>query len=633
MKLRTRLILGFTALLAVVLVANYVLVASLSRRAMVDYTLERVQSLTALLVKAGQYGLGVERNAEELLGAQMIVQATVAAHLVDVAENLAHLTPEEIKARLKDIADHTVLDEFWITDEEGHAYLRNREEIDFTFPSSPTERNQAWQFWHLIDADRRQFTQKAMEREYDGKVFKYAGVSGIDRPRIVQVGFNADSLKEFAAGMTAADLADAVIGEGGVLRLIVLGPEGQLYIDTEQPDRPEPDQRLRDPELRMLAEQAWETNAPAIRLEGDHLIVASPGQDQDGARYAFLTAFDAAPAAAKIRQAVIFTALVTGGMLVFGIGLAIHASRGIAGPIQTLAVEAAEIGQGNLDRSVEVKAGGEVGVLADAFNKMVASLKTHIQELRRTTAANERVESEMRIAAQVQGSMMPKRLPDVSGLRLFASTVPAREVGGDFYDFVKRPDGQLAAAIGDASGKGLPAALYATQCLSVLRTLTLAGDSLGDVLLNANSVLLASGEPGGLFATVFYGVYDHGRRTLAFVNAGHTVPILVRPGQAPAPLDSEPSLPVGMVPEFEPIEQQAALQPGDLLILYSDGVTEARNSKGELFGREGLLECVEQHRDLAPDLIIERISACVQQFTEGADPTDDLTVVILQITS
>ncbi|MCK4283697.1 MAG: SpoIIE family protein phosphatase [Candidatus Brocadiae bacterium] len=633
MKLRAKLLLAFSGLMAVAVLGNYLLVSSLGHRAMVEYTLERVKAVTAMVAKVGEYGLRVERSAEELLGEQMIVQAALAAHLVDVAENSAQLPAKDIKERLRDIADSTVLDEFWITDGKAHAYLRNREEIDFTFPSQPTDRNQAWEFWHLLEEDQGRFVQAAMKREHDGEVFKYAGVSGIDTPRIVQVGYNADSLAKFAAGMTAADLVRTLVGGGGIERLVLVTANGRLYIDTNRPGRIEEDELLRDHGLRVLAQKALDTGAPATRMDGTRLVVASPVVDEDGAVYALLSTFNVAPMVAEMRQAVLLTALVTGGVLILGIGLAVHASRGIAAPIEALAADAAQIGQGDLERRVDIQAGGEVKTLANALNKMVASLKGHIQELRRTTVAKERLESEIRVAAKVQAWMMPARLPEVPGLRTFASSVPARLVGGDFYDFLRRPDGRLAIAVGDASGKGLPAALYCAQCLSVLRTLSLRGSDVKDVLSSANVVLLASGEAGGLFATIFYGVYDPQARALHFVNAGHPVPIRVRPGEAPSPLRSEPSLPIGMVDDFEAIEQEATFEPGDLLVLYSDGVTEARNAEGELFGQRRLLECLDRHREAPPEELVERVKGCVREFTGDAELADDLTVVVLHATA
>ena len=455
MSLRTKLLLAFTLLLVVALGANYLLVASQGRRLMNEQALGRMEALTAVMVTAGQYGLGVERNIEELLGDQMIAQAALAAHLVDVAENRAHMSPEEINERLRDIADSTVLDEFWITDEKGHAYLRNVEEIDFTFPSVPTERNQAWEFWRLLDQEGGQFVQKAMAREYDLKVFKYAGVSGIDKKRIVQVGFNTDSLSKFKAGMTMEDLARAAVGRGGILRLQVGGAGGQLHMDTDLPGPAVEGERIQDEESLSMAKEALTENAPVTRRRGDYLIVASPFQYESGIRALLLT-FDAGPVAATVRQALGFGALVTGGLLVLGIYFAFQFSRRIAEPVQTLAAEAAEIGQGNLDRRVDVKAGGELEVLSNAFNQMVTSLKAHTEELRRATAAKQSLETEMRVAANVQSTMLPRDLPKVQGLPVFASTEPARIVGGDFYDFVEIPDGRLAFAIGDAWDTGSP---------------------------------------------------------------------------------------------------------------------------------------------------------------------------------
>ncbi len=330
MKRWLGLVLGFGALIVTALVVNYLLIASLGRRALAEHAMEQVASLSAMLVKADRYGLGVEGRAEDLLGSQMIVHAMLAANLVDVAENYAHMSPEQINERLKRIADSTVLDEFWITDEKGHAYLRNREEIDFTFPSQPTQRSQAYEFWHLLEAKGGQFVQGAMEREYDGLVYKYAAVSGIDKPRIVQVGYDAKSLDRFAAGLTVDDLTRALVGEGGIRRVVAIGQEGQLYLDTDLPGNPDEGAKVQDFTLRALAKRALDVRRSVTILEGEQLIVASPSRGAGQGAHALVAVFDARPILTTIRQAILTTVILTGGLLTFGIALAFQAARRVA---------------------------------------------------------------------------------------------------------------------------------------------------------------------------------------------------------------------------------------------------------------------------------------------------------------
>jgi sigma-B regulation protein RsbU (phosphoserine phosphatase) len=635
MHFRTQLLIGFSLLLAVVLCASYVLVTALGRHAIHANALERSAALSKILQAAADFGLRVEGDAEDLLGRQMIAEATLAAHLVDVAENDAGLSAEQIKARLRDVADHTVLDEFWITDEQGHAYLRNREDIDFVFPQGPTEKDQAWHFSQLLREHRGQFIQSAMPREYDGKLFKYAGVSGIDKPRIVQVGFNAQSLRELVAGMTAADLAKTVAGNGGVLRIQAVGPDGELYADSDAAG-PAPGNAAppRDAALGALARQTRQSGGPVTRFEGDRLLVVSPARvPKEGIFYALAVTYDARPMNAWMRRMRVGMAAAFGIVLVVGMLLASRLAGGIAEPVQTLADEAAEIGRGNLDREIDVEARGEVGVLADAFREMQDDLKAHIAELRRMTAENERLETEIRVAAEVQAWMLPRELPQLPGAGVFALTRPAREIGGDFYDFHGYADGRLGLVIGDSSGKGLPAALYAAQSLSVIRALAGLNAGICEVLAGANHVLLSSGETGGMFSTVFYGVFEPSSRRLAFANAGHCRPILLRSGRRPVFLEYEHTRPVGLVEQFAPIEQEIVLEPEDRLVFYSDGVTDARNVGEEMFGHQRLLACLAEDLRGDPCGIAEHVSQVVSDFATAAEQADDITVLVLEATA
>jgi sigma-B regulation protein RsbU (phosphoserine phosphatase) len=216
---------------------------------------------------------------------------------------------------------------------------------------------------------------------------------------------------------------------------------------------------------------------------------------------------------------------------------------------------------------------------------------------------------------------------------MFALTQPAREIGGDFYDFLQLGEGRLGLVIGDSSGKGLPAALHAAQSLSVIRGLARRNSDIVEVLGTVNEVLLGSGEGVGMFCTVFYGVFEPAGGRITFANAGHCRPILLRAGRPPAPLEHETSLPVGMLAEFVALEQDTQLEPGDLLVFYSDGVTEARNPDEELFGLQRLIDCLANGGSWEPRRIAECVSRAVSDFTATGKQADDITIVVLEATA
>jgi len=366
-------------------------------------------------------------------------------------------------------------------------------------------------------------------------------------------------------------------------------------------------------------------------MERAHLCVSSPVV-VDGERLAMVIMFDPKEANEVIAFTMRFMAGTFVAMLAVGLLLSVRISKGIASPLQRLAEEAEEIGKGNLDRRIDVEAGGTVGVLADSFNSMVASLNEHIDELRETTAAKQTLETEVAVAADLQRSMLPKRTPQRPELDLAAHTRPARVVGGDLYDFVEHPGGRLGLAIADASGKGLSAALYLAQCRSVLRTLALGSASAETVVRRGNEIILSTCECEGRFLTFLYAMYDPGTHAFSFVNAGHMAPLVVRKGRLLADFQDEGTLPLAIQPDIDTTEHTVQLEHGDLVVLYSDGITDTGNEAGELFGVERLVEVVESCWGCSSRETIRRIREATVAFAAGAEPADDFTLVVLHIT-
>ncbi len=541
------------------------------------------------------------------------------------------MSPEETRARLETIAEHTVIDEFRITDEKGRAYLHYGWQADSTFPRAQTRRDQAHEFWALLEMERGQIVQGTMPHQFDGKDFKYAAVSGIDRPRIVQVGYRAGSLAELTAGMAPAKLAQSLVTTAGMLRCQVIEPDGHVRMDVT-PAGVTLGGRIWDTGFLGEPRRVVESGVPFTRFDEDRLFVGSPISIENQ-RHVLLASFDASRSA-LMRRSIKYMAGVAGFLLLLGGFLSFYFSRRIATPIQQLVAEAAKIGEGRLDRPIGLKIGGEVGVLSDAFDRMMASLNNHIDELRRTTADKERLESEIEIAAEVQRAILPAQLPRVPGLEIFADTEQAQVVGGDFYDAVELPEGRVGLVVGDASGKGLAAAPVAAECLSIVRGIPLASaDTVGiaAVLDRANDILLKACGSRGLFVTLFCGVYEPERKTMVFANAGHPPPLLLRSGQPARILDREGVMPLGTVSDFAAVGRSAQPQVGDVILLHTDGITEAKNPQDDLFGETRLLEHIQRCGGLSPEQVVERILAAVREFRVGAEPSDDLTMLALRL--
>jgi adenylate cyclase len=201
--IKTQTLLMVTLLLVAAVLATAGVMGWSSRRALLAETETQGLVIAGLLARSAAFGAHVMSDVETAIGEQMIVEATMAAHLVTLGE-AAGVGPKEINRRLRQIADDTVLDEIWITDDKGHAYLRNNE-IDFTFSPDPKQQPQAYVFWPLLTGQARSVVQEARQREVDTEVFKYLGVAGVDKPRIVQVGYHATLLQQLRHRMGQRD--------------------------------------------------------------------------------------------------------------------------------------------------------------------------------------------------------------------------------------------------------------------------------------------------------------------------------------------------------------------------------------------------------------------------------------------
>ncbi|MGI5939067.1 PP2C family protein-serine/threonine phosphatase, partial [Methanoculleus thermophilus] len=242
----------------------------------------------------------------------------------------------------------------------------------------------------------------------------------------------------------------------------------------------------------------------------------------------------------------------------------------------------------------------------------------------------ERKKAELRIARDIQMSFLPDRLPEIPGLELAALSLPAKEVGGDFYDAIPLSGNRTAFVIADVAGKGVPAALFMALSRTVLRANAQVPRSAREAVSEANT-LIAEDAKSGMFVTLFYAVVDPAEKTLAYVNAGHNPPLLFRSGGGRPVKLKGTGIIIGVMPDAEYREETIRLESGDLLLLYTDGVTEAINSAEEQFGEERLIETVMRSRDLPPAEIVGRVRDAVMQFSGDEPQFDDQTLMVIRV--
>ena len=257
-------------------------------------------------------------------------------------------------------------------------------------------------------------------------------------------------------------------------------------------------------------------------------------------------------------------------------------------------------------------------------------LKTAYDQLEETTTAKERIESELRIARDIQMSMVPHVFPQRPGLDLFASMNPAREVGGDLYDYLLN-DHQLYFCLGDVSGKGVPASLFMAQATSLFRTLASQGMQPAEICTRMNDTLIGDNNDSGMFVTFFLGLVDLTTGHLSFCNAGHNPPVIGGDADHGHFLQMESNAPIGLWPDIQFVGEEIESIKEHPLLIYTDGLNEAENSQLVQFGDDRLLNILrETHFDNARQ-VIDTLAKAVQIHRNSAEPNDDLTMMCINV--
>lgn len=305
--------------------------------------------------------------------------------------------------------------------------------------------------------------------------------------------------------------------------------------------------------------------------------------------------------------------------------------RRLVTPLTRFAGSATEIAQGNFTASLpDIHTQDEMKTLRDSFEHMQQSLVAYIDELKDTTAKKERIESELRIAREIQMGMVPKifpAFPDREDVDLYAKLIPAKEVGGDLYDFFIENE-KLYFIVGDVSGKGVPASLVMAVTCRLFRTVASHFQTPAEIVTALNDTLAENNE-SNMFCTFFLGILDLQTGHMQYCNAGHNAPVLMRTSGETEFMSVVPNLPLGLFEGFAYEGQECTLMKGESLFLYTDGVTEAENSDKELYSDEHLLEFLEMHRQKRPSELAEEVFSDIVRHAADAEQSDDITIMCL----
>ncbi len=271
----------------------------------------------------------------------------------------------------------------------------------------------------------------------------------------------------------------------------------------------------------------------------------------------------------------------------------------------------------------------EIGILAEEFSNMTVTLDEYINEVREITAEKEKIGAELSVATRIQEDMLPRifpPFPDRKDFDIYAIMDPAKEVGGDFYDFFLIDDDHFAMVIADVSGKSVPAALFMVIAKVLIKSRAMSGGSLKDILKDVNNQLCENNDLG-FFVTVWMAIVELSTGKGVSANAGHEHPIVKRKGGVYEPIIYKHSMPLGIMSDMEYREREFVMLPGDTVFVYTDGVPEATNKKEELYGIERVVAVLNATGDLSNKEVLDAVRKDMDDFVQDAEQFDDITMM------
>ena len=324
-----------------------------------------------------------------------------------------------------------------------------------------------------------------------------------------------------------------------------------------------------------------------------------------------------------------------GLVLLVIVGQAIYLHRVLLRPLNLITEEAARFSAENtaaehkLQETIRNK--DEIGLLAQSIDRMEEQIETYIADITQITAERERVSTELSLATRIQAAFIPHifpPFPDRSEFDIYAVMDPAKEVGGDFYDFFFIDEDHLGLVMADVSGKGVPAALFMMVSKIILQSCAMLGRGPAEILTKTNEAICSNNQEG-MFVTVWMGILEISTGKLRAANAGHEYPVVKLGDGGFALLKDKHGFVIGGMGGVRYREYELQLSPGDKLFLYTDGVPEATNARNELFGSERMIAALNEDPNAGPEEVLKNVRRAVDDFVEDAEQFDDLTMLCL----
>ena len=331
---------------------------------------------------------------------------------------------------------------------------------------------------------------------------------------------------------------------------------------------------------------------------------------------------------------VIAVLIVLAVLVILGQSSFLH--RTLLQPLRQISEEATRFSTENVTAKTKlrqkIRNKDEIGLLAESIDKMEEQIQNYVENLTKITAERERISTELSLATRIQADMLPNTFPAFPDRRefdIYASMDPAKEVGGDFYDFFLVDPDHLCMIMADVSGKGVPAALFMMASKIILANNAMTGKSPGQILTDTNNAICSNNREQ-MFVTVWLGILELSTGKLTAANAGHEYPVLKKPDGGFELLRDRHGFVIGGMDGVKYREYELTMAPGAKLFLYTDGVPEATSAAQELFGTERMLAALNEAPDAAPEEILHSVRRAVDAFVKEAEQFDDLTMLCLE---
>lgn len=629
MTLTRRLVLMVASCIALAVLLISLVFGLLGRNALLSQAEDRAQGVARIVAESARL---TEVSLEEM-------QDVLIDDLASLAMAVAHLSenpPGDLGDRMAEIVARSNLDSIWLIDASGRVLANSVGNYGAVISGETLPPALSAEALQALTSGRKFSVDFGVP--VDG--IRYVGVRVVGERALI-AGQAVSVLDGVRAANSLPILLEALLDRDDILAIQVMDDTPRLLAQVGEavPGRTA---------FELAAGAIADSRAVSLLDEGQ-LWVSAPIRDTAGIAIG-ATVLEVSNQ--RLNQMLLDYLLygAVAAAIVFAVGVSVAAifARRITRPVAALTRAAAEIDvrafdPGSIDRLTTSP--GELGTLARVFQHMAIEVQTREENLEAQVRARtieleqknalleeskRRVEAELDAARSLQAAILPQALPRHPSYVGKATMVPARELGGDFYDFFAIDQRYLGIVIADVSGKGVPAAFFMAISRTVLQSSARETRSAGPCLARANT-LLCDQNPMDLFVTTFYGILDTETGDLSYANGGHNPPLMIRRRDGSVvDLPRTGGMALGVMPDMPYAERTARLDPGDTLFLYTDGVSEAMDSGGQEFTEARLRDALGTAHAQAVDIVIQNVTQAVGQFVGEAEQSDDITCLVIR---